>query len=136
MNTDDPNDPQISNQIRAKLKRVFPYGGSNILRQNARDLGLTTGWFWDNGGDFFQCVLHLCDIDGKTIEPAGYAAIRPIGGSPYALEFCLGTGFSPGLIFHTMQEAQRYLDTLLGADTPQIPPWREWEALSNPRRTD
>jgi hypothetical protein len=32
-------------------------------------------------------------------------------------------GFHPRLIFHTMLEARRYLDTLLGSDTPQIPPF-------------
>jgi hypothetical protein len=127
----DPNDPQISDQERAKLKRLYPYSGANLpdsVRQNARDISdmrLSTGWFWDNGGPFFQCVLHLCDIDAETIDPAGHAAIRPLGESQYALEFVLwpkwADGFYPRLIFHTMLEAQRYLDTLLGVDTPQIP---------------
>ena len=129
INSDDPNDPQLSNQIRAALKGLYSYAGSDIpdsVRQKAKDIcamGLTPGWFWDNGGDCFQCVLHLCDIDAETTDPAGYAAIRPFGSSQYALEFCLEPGFDPRFIFDTMLEAQRHLDALLGSDTPQIPPF-------------
>jgi hypothetical protein len=90
----------ISNQIRAKLKRLCPYVGSyipNSVRQDARkywqplyDAGKEPGWFWDDGGDFFQCVLPICDLDAKTIDPAGYVAIRPLEGDQYALVFVLG----------------------------------------------
>jgi hypothetical protein len=149
MNPDDPNDPQISDQQRIRLKQLYSYAGSDlpdVVKRKAMKLsamGVTTGWLWDNGGDFFQCLLHLCDPDAVTIDPAGYAAIRPLGESRYALEFCLGEpdfrsllhpmkdalepnlppDFQPRLTFRSMLEAQRYLDTLLGSDTPQIPPF-------------
>jgi hypothetical protein len=126
----------ISNQIRAKLKRLCPYVGSyipNSVRQDARkywqplyDAGTDPGWFWDDADDFFQCVLPICDIDAETIDPAGYVAIRPLEQDQYALIFVLCTkwadGFDPSnLIFDTMQEAKHYLDTLLVVDTPEIP---------------
>jgi hypothetical protein len=130
MNYDDPNTPPISNEKRTELKKLYSYAGTDLpdsVKQKAMELsamGVSTGWIWDNGGDCFQCVLHLCDMDAKTIDSAGYAAIRPIGESQYALEFCLWPSCDLSLIFQTMQEAQRYLDTLLGADTPQIPPFQ------------
>jgi hypothetical protein len=126
----------ISNEIRAKLKRLCPYVGSYIpssVRRDARkywqplyDTGKDPGWFWDDDGDFFQCVLPICDIDAETIDPAGYVAIRPLEGDQYALVFVLcpkwADGFDPSnLIFDTVQEAKHYLDTLLAVDTPEIP---------------
>jgi hypothetical protein len=116
----------ISKQIRAKLKRLCPYFGSYIPNSVRQDAGEDPGWFWDDGGDFFQCVLPICDIDAETIDPAGYVAIRPLEKDQYALVFVIcprwADGFEPSnLIFETMQEAKHYLDTLLAADTPEIP---------------
>ena len=121
----------ISNQIRAKLKRLCPYAGPyipNSVRQNARhiwtapyDPGKDAGWWWDED----QWALLLCNIDAHTIDPAGYVAIRPLEQDQYALIFVLGIKWAEGfgsinLIFDTTQEAKYYLDTLLAADTPEI----------------
>jgi hypothetical protein len=122
----------IPEQIRAKLKQLYPYVGSYIpdsVRQNGIErtrAGYTPGWFWDDGGDFLQCVLHICDMDAKTIDSAGYVAIIPLDQDQYALVFVVGLkwadGFDPSnLIFDTMQEAKHYLDMLLAVDTPEIP---------------
>jgi hypothetical protein len=130
----------ISNEIRAKLKRLCPYVGSDIpdsVRENAReywkhrpdphDLDEAAGWHWDDGSGFYQCELELCDLDNDwTIDPAGYVAIRPLEQGTFALVFVIcrrwADGFDPSnLIFSTIKEAKRYLDTLLAADTPEIP---------------
>ena len=84
------------------------------------------GWQWDDGSGFYQCELELCDMDADHIDPAGYVAIRPLGQGEYALIFVICAGWAKGfdprnLIFQTMQEAKRYLDTLPAAETPGIP---------------
>jgi hypothetical protein len=118
----------ISNEIRAKLSRWCPYVGSDIpnsVREKARDFWAPydpdkyAGWQWDDGSGFYQCELELCDVDADYIDPEGYVAIRPLEQDKCALIFVrCGEGF---LIFQTMQEAKRYLDTLLAAATPEIP---------------
>jgi hypothetical protein len=126
----------IPKKIRAKLKRLCPYVGSyipNSVRENARDFWPApydpdkhAGWQWDDGSGFYQCELELCDMDADHIDPAGYVAIRPLGQGECALIFVICAGWAKGfdprnLIFQTVQEAKRYLDTLLAADTPEIP---------------
>jgi len=116
-----------------KMKRLCPYVGPNIpdrARQNAKefwppplDPDEYAGWQWDAGSGHYQAELELCDLTATTIDPSGYAAIRPLGPNKFVLIFvgCFG---SPGedLTFLTMQEAKRYLDTLLAAKSPEIPP--------------
>ena len=126
----------ISKEIRAKLKRLCPYVGSyipNSVRENARqfwqapfDPDESACWHWDDGSGFHQCELKLCDLDADHIDPAGYVAVRPLEQGKWALIFVIcarwADGFDPSnLIFHTMQGTKRYLDTLLAADTPEIP---------------
>ena len=126
----------ISKEIRGKLKRLCPYVGSNIpnsVRAKAREFWPApygpdeyADWQWDDGSGFYQCELELCDMDADHVDPAGYVAIRPLGQGECALIFVICGGwtkrFDPrNLIFQTMQEAKRYLDTLLAADTPEIP---------------
>lgn len=123
----------IPDEIRGKLKRLSPYVGSYIpspARENAKYLpnsdNYTPGWNWSDGSGFYQCEMELCDLDVPTIDPVGYVSIRPLEQGKYLLEFLLvygGTkGFDPeDLIFDTMQEAKRYLDALLAADTPELP---------------
>ena len=111
---------------------MCPYVGSYIpkfVRQYARhywtapyDPDKDAGWWWDED----QWALLLCDMDADTIDPAGYVAIYPLGQNLYALIFVLCTKWADdldpsNLIFHTTQEAKYYLDTLLAADTPEIP---------------
>jgi len=65
-------------------------------------------------------------MDADYIEPEVYVAIRPLGQDKCALIFVICAGWAKGfdprnLIFQTVQEAKRYLDTLLAADTPEIP---------------
>jgi hypothetical protein len=65
-------------------------------------------------------------MDADHIDPAGYVAIRPLGQGECALIFVICAGWAKGfdprnLIFQTVQEAKRYLDMLLAADTPEIP---------------
>jgi hypothetical protein len=122
----------IPKKIRAKLKRLCLYVGSFIpksVRENARqfwpapyDVDEHAGWHWDNGSGFYQWELELCDIDADHIDPAGYVAIRPLGPGQCALEFviCDTESFHP-IIFQAVEEAKRYLDSLLAADTPKIP---------------
>jgi hypothetical protein len=121
----------IPKEIREKLKRLSPYIGADVpesVRQKAREFWPThhmeedAGWHCD--GDVIGWELELCDIDADFIDPAGYAAIRPLGQGEFALEFVIIASFHfhpKNLIFQTVQEAQRYLDTLLAADTPKIP---------------
>jgi hypothetical protein len=129
----------ISKEIRAELKRLCPYVGSNIpdsVRENARELCNRTdphdvdeafGWHWDHGSGIYQCELELCDLDNDwTIDPAGYVAIRPLKQGKFALVFdsCLSSAdeIDPrNLRFPTVQEAKQFLDSLLAADTPEIP---------------
>lgn len=128
--------PNIPKEIRAQLKRLCPYVGPSIpnsVREKARDFwappfnpGEYAGWQWHDGSGFYQCELELCDMDADYIDPTGYVAIRPLRHGEYALIFVLciawAKGFDPkNLIFHSMQEAKRYLATLLAADTPEIP---------------
>jgi len=68
----------------------------------------------------------LCDIDADHIDPEGYVAIRPLKQGKFALIFVMcsrwAIRFDPSnLIFQSMEEAKRYLDTLLAAETPEIP---------------
>jgi hypothetical protein len=125
-------EPNISKEIRANLKRLCPYVGSNIpdsVRENARDLwwdcydpAKSGHWQWDDGSGVYQCELELCDLDAETVDPAGYVAIRPIGQGKYALTFVLDKKYDPGdVTFSSILEAKRFLDTLLAADTPEIP---------------
>jgi hypothetical protein len=124
----------IASTVRARLKRLCPYVGSNIpdsVRENARHLCPPSydpdkylkylGWQWDDGSGLYQCELELCDMDSDTIDPAGYVAIRPLEHGEYALKFVWDLKLNL-LIFQTMEEAKSYLDTLLAAPTPQIPP--------------
>jgi len=127
----------ISHQIRSKLKRLCPYVGSDIpasVRQNARnywwepryDPNKDPGWKWDDGSDFYQCELLLCDMDADTIDPAGYVAIRPLEEDKFALIFVLcpkwAEDFDPSnLAFDSIKEAKQYLDPLLAFNTPEIP---------------
>ena len=128
--------PNIPEDIRANLKRLCPYIGPYIpdsVRQNARSLWWrdynpekSGEWRWDDGSGFYQCELELCDMDVHVIDPAGYVAIRPLRGNKYALVFVLSVGRAKGfdsenLIFDSIRAAKRFLDTLLAADTPEIP---------------
>jgi hypothetical protein len=107
------------------LPEVFP----EVLRVQGIGLLLGdkyAGWQWDDGSGIYQCELEFCDMDADYLDPAGYVAIRPLGHGKCALIVVICTrwadGFDPSnLIFHTMQEAKRYLDTLLAVDTPEIP---------------
>ena len=94
----------ISNEIRAYLKRLCPYVGPNIpnsVREKARDFwsapgdpDSNTGWQWDDGSGFYQCELELCDLDNDwTIDPVGYVAIRPLTQGKFALvlDSCLSS---------------------------------------------
>jgi len=147
--------PQISKEVRAKLKRLCPYIGPNVpesVRQSARgfwgdryDPENTGQWLWDDGSGAYQCEVELCDMDAKTCDPAGYVAIRPLEQDKYALIFMLGIpelsgppapwllpetflsdppSYRKNLIFDSIQEAKRYLDTLIAYPTPDIP--RDW----------
>jgi hypothetical protein len=120
----------IPKEIRAKLKRLSPYIGDvpESVRQKAREFWSAprcnvdedAGWHWDNGSGFYQWELELCDIDADHIDPQGYVALRPLG-QGVTLEFVIVDSFHlKNLIFQTVQEAQRYLDTLLAADTPPL----------------
>jgi hypothetical protein len=126
----------ISNEIRAYLKRLCPYVGPNIpnsVREKARDFWAPydpdeyAGWQWDRGSGFYQCELELCDLDNDwTIDPVGYVAIRPLRQGKFALvlDSCLSSAdeIDPSnLRFPTVQEAKQFLDSLLAADTPEIP---------------
>jgi hypothetical protein len=121
----------IPKEIRERLKRLCPYVGSNIpnsVREKARDFWAPrnpdeyAGWQWDDGSGFYQCELELCDIDADHIDPEGYVAIRPLGQGKCALIFAITKGFhARDLIFQSTEEAKRYLDTLLAAETPEIP---------------
>jgi hypothetical protein len=120
----------MNNILRANLKKLCPYSGPHIpnsVREKAiqcwpaRNVDEVAGWQWDDEGPR-RWELDLCDLDADHVDPDGYAAIRPLGQGKCTLEI-LATGvedFSP-LIFQTVQEAKRYLDTLLAAETPKIP---------------
>jgi hypothetical protein len=119
----------IPKETRANLKRLCPYSGPYIprsVRENAREfytarsLDEFAGWVWDDGTRRWE--LELSDLDGDYIDPAGYVAVRPLGSGECALEICAeGVEGFPSLIFNTVQDAKRYIDTLLAADTPEIP---------------
>jgi hypothetical protein len=125
----------LSKEIRGTLKRLCPYVGSNIpnsVREKASDFWAPydpdkyAGWQWDDGSGFYQCELELCDMDADYIDPEGYVAIRPLGQNKCALIFAISARWTKGfhsrdLIFQTMEEAKRYLDALLAAETPEIP---------------
>jgi hypothetical protein len=122
----------ISKEIRAKLKRLSPYIGTHIpdsvkiMRDGLwapSEVPEKAGWNWDDGSGFYQCELLLCDLDvDDVVDPAGYVAIRPLKAGNYALVFVVDPEWHPdNLIFPTIEEAKRYLDTLLAADTPEIP---------------
>jgi hypothetical protein len=129
----------IPEKIRATLKRLCPYVGPNIpesVRKKTRelwkhwrgtiDLDECAGWQWDAESGFYQCELELCDLDDWTIDPKGYVAIRPLKQGKFALVFdsllSSADEIDPSkLIFPTVEEAKRYLDRLLAADTPLIP---------------
>lgn len=124
----------VDRVIRAKLKRLCPYVGSDIpdsVRQKAREMwpaprdpDRDACWQWDGGSGDWQWELELCDMDDSdVIDPAGYVAIRPVAQSEYALFFVLRSWELDGCdrcprTFQSVQEAKRYLDTLLAADTP------------------
>jgi hypothetical protein len=122
----------IPKEIRERLKRLCPYVGPNIpdsVKEKAREFWRApygpdedASWQWDDGSGFYQCELELCDIDADYIDPEGYVAIRPLGQGKCALIFAITKGFhSSDLIFQSMEEAKRYLDALLAAETPEIP---------------
>ena len=118
-------------EIRARLTRLCPYVGSHIphlARENAKSLDpVPSGWQWDEDGwGNLQWELELCDLDNdRTVDPAGYVAIRPLEHGKYALIFVIGLGVIglkwPDPVFDSMQEAKRFLDALLAISTPQIP---------------
>lgn len=122
-------------EIRAKLKRLCPYQGASIP-ESVRQMGKGYWgpkypeqhghWFWDDGdGDGWQYVLHLCDMDVDTCNPAGHVAIIPLKNGKYRLNFVIAYGgateFNPeNLIFGSTEEAKRFLDRLLAFNTPEI----------------
>jgi hypothetical protein len=127
----------IPSEVRAELKRLSPYLGESYIpelaRENAkkvwdhRDPEEFATWQWDvDASGNWQWELELCDLDARTIDPAGYVAIRPLKQGKYLLVFVLvlqwPAGFDPkNFIFDSMQEAKAFLHNLLGADTPPIP---------------
>jgi hypothetical protein len=127
----------IPKEIRANLKRLCPYIGPSVpdlIRERAREFWAPhdpeewATWQWDDGSGDYQWELELSNLDEDFIDPEGYVAIRPLAKDKYALIFMICAewpeGFDPqeDLVFQTMQEAKRYLDTLLAAETPEIPP--------------
>jgi hypothetical protein len=126
--------PNVPEHIKANLKRLCPYVGSNLpqtVREKAEarygpNPEKSSGcWHWENGSDHWQYELVLCDMDGPEFEPAAYAAIRPIGRRKWLLSITADADgdFDPGedLVFSDPQAAKSFLDQLLAAATPAIP---------------
>jgi hypothetical protein len=117
----------IPEQIRAELKRLSPYVGDNIqdtVREAARHYLLddeNAGWEWDCGSGFWQCEMELWNMDSDTCDPEGFVVIRPLAAGGYALIFEFLNWPPENLVFLTMPAAKAYLDTLLAAETPELP---------------
>jgi hypothetical protein len=124
----------IPEQIRTKLKRLCPYVGPYIpetVKEKAKQFWPSSRpeqgtWQWDEDSDTLQWEIDLWNMDDDHIDPEGYVAIRPLEHGKYALIFVIDEewpeGFDPGnLVFSSIEQAKHYLDTLLAADTPEIP---------------
>jgi hypothetical protein len=132
--------PEIPPEMRAYLKQLFPYTHPNIsdtIREKVRRLypshaRYLDGWYW--WGNVNKCVLALCDLDSglalcyldrdNTRHPRE-VSIRPTKQGECSLTFITLVLHDLEIIFPTMQEAKRCLDSLLAAPTPEIPPTPE-----------
>lgn len=121
----------IPDEIRARLKRLSPYNGPFVPRSvkaMAHDIWGPDhpnhgGWDWEAGSGIYQCELMLCDMDCGTADIAGYVGIAPLSDGTFLLNFVIGPEWNipEDLIFHSLQDAKRYLDTLLAVSSPEVP---------------
>jgi hypothetical protein len=130
-------DQYIPDHTRALLKRLCPYQGASIP-EAVRRMGKGYWgpeypeqhghWHWDDGdGDGWQYVLHLCDMDSHTCDPAGHVANRPIKDGECLLMFFVSVGRPWGsipiedFVFPSPEAAKAFLDPLLAYSTPPLP---------------